>query len=44
LELPDPLHDGLPVKHLIAFYDERVEVEVDGGSQARPQTKWSPTA
>ncbi|MBA3263218.1 MAG: DUF427 domain-containing protein [Thermoleophilaceae bacterium] len=39
---PDPLHDGLPVKDLIAFYDERVDVEVDGEPQARPQTKWSP--
>jgi uncharacterized protein (DUF427 family) len=38
---PDPLHDGLPVKDLIAFYDERVDVEVDGELQERPATQWS---
>jgi uncharacterized protein (DUF427 family) len=38
----EPLHDGLPVKDLVAFYDERVDVEVDGETQERPQTQWSP--
>jgi hypothetical protein len=38
---PDPLHDGLPVKDLIACYDERVDVEVDGQLQERPATQWS---
>jgi uncharacterized protein (DUF427 family) len=38
---PDPLHDGLPVKDLIAFYDERVDLEVDGEPQERPATQWS---
>jgi uncharacterized protein (DUF427 family) len=38
---PDPLHDGVPVKDLIAFYDERVDVEVDGELQERPVTQWS---
>jgi uncharacterized protein (DUF427 family) len=38
---PEPLHDGLPVKDLIAFYDERVDVEVDGELQERPATQWS---
>jgi uncharacterized protein (DUF427 family) len=37
----DPLHDGLPVKGLVAFYDERVDVDVDGERQERPQTQWS---
>ena len=37
----DPLHDGLPVKDLVAFYDERVDVEVDGEPQERPRTQWS---
>jgi uncharacterized protein (DUF427 family) len=37
----DPLHDALPVKGLVAFYDERVDVEVDGELQERPQTQWS---
>jgi len=38
---PEPLHDGLPVAGLIAFYDERVDVEVDGQVQERPATQWS---
>ena len=38
---PEPLHDGLPVKGLIAFYDERVDVDVDGERQGRPVTQWS---
>jgi hypothetical protein len=37
----DPLHDGLPVKDLIAFYNERVDIEVDGEPQERPRTEWS---
>ncbi len=38
---PDPLHDAVPVKDLIAFYDERVDVEVDGELQERPATQWA---
>jgi uncharacterized protein (DUF427 family) len=37
----DPLHDGEPIRDLIAFYDERVEVEIDGHSQQPPDTQWS---
>jgi uncharacterized protein (DUF427 family) len=37
----DPLLDAVPVKDLIAFYDERVDVEIDGEPQGRPQTQWS---
>jgi uncharacterized protein (DUF427 family) len=37
----DPLHDAEPVRDLIAFYDERVELEVDGSVQERPVTQWS---
>jgi uncharacterized protein (DUF427 family) len=37
----DPLHDGLPVKDLVAFYNERVDLEVDGEPQDRPRTQWS---
>jgi uncharacterized protein (DUF427 family) len=37
----DPLHDGLPVKDLVAFYNERVDVEVDGEPEERPVTQWS---
>jgi hypothetical protein len=29
------------VKRLVAFYDERVDVEIDGERQERPQTEWS---
>jgi uncharacterized protein (DUF427 family) len=41
---PDPLHDAEPVKGMIAFYDERVDVEVDGEAQERPATQWSRSA
>jgi uncharacterized protein (DUF427 family) len=37
----DPLHDGLPVKGLISFYNERVDIEVDGETEERPRTQWS---
>ena len=37
----DPLHDALPVKGMVAFFNERVELEVDGEQQERPQTQWS---
>jgi uncharacterized protein (DUF427 family) len=37
----DPLHDGLPVKGMIAFYNERVDLEIDGEAQERPETQWS---
>jgi uncharacterized protein (DUF427 family) len=37
----EPLHDALPVKGLLAFYNERVDIEVDGESQDRPHTQWS---
>jgi uncharacterized protein (DUF427 family) len=37
----DPLHDGLPVRGLVAFYNERVDLEVDGEPQERPRTQWS---
>src|SRR4051812_10272336 len=37
----DPLHDALPVKGLIAFFNERVDLEVDGEKADRPHTQWS---
>jgi uncharacterized protein (DUF427 family) len=37
----EPLHDALPVRDLVAFYDERVDVTVDGEEVARPRTPWS---
>jgi uncharacterized protein (DUF427 family) len=37
----DPLHDALPVKGLVAFFNERVDLELDGERQERPRTQWS---
>jgi uncharacterized protein (DUF427 family) len=37
----DPEHDGVPVKGLIAFFDERVDIELDGELQERPRTQYS---
>jgi len=37
----DPLNDAVPVKDMVCFYNERVEIEIDGESQERPQTQWS---
>jgi uncharacterized protein (DUF427 family) len=38
---PDPLHDAEQVRDLICFFDERVDVIVDGERRARPTTPWS---
>jgi uncharacterized protein (DUF427 family) len=38
---PEPLHDAEPVKDRIAFFDERVDVVVDGVRRQRPITPWS---
>jgi uncharacterized protein (DUF427 family) len=37
----DPLLDALPVKDMLCFYNERVDIEVDGELEERPQTQWS---
>jgi uncharacterized protein (DUF427 family) len=37
----DPQHDAEPVRDLIAFYNERVDIEVDGERAERPATQWS---
>ncbi len=36
-----PLHDAEPVRHRIAFFDERVDIVVDGERRERPATQWS---
>jgi uncharacterized protein (DUF427 family) len=36
-----PLHDAEPVRDRIAFFDERVDVVVDGERRERPATQWS---
>lgn len=38
---PEPLHDAEPVRDLIAFFDERVDVIVDGERRQRPVTHFS---
>jgi uncharacterized protein (DUF427 family) len=38
---PEPLNDAAPVRDLLAFYDEKVDVLVDGVRHGRPQTEWS---
>ena len=39
---PDPRHDAARVKDYIAFFNERVDLYVDGELQERPETQWSP--
>ena len=36
-----PQHDAEPVRDLIAFFNERVDIEVDAEVLERPQTPWS---
>jgi len=40
----EPLSDGERVRGLIAFYGERVDLELDGELQERPETQWLRTA
>jgi uncharacterized protein (DUF427 family) len=37
----EPLHDAEPVRDLICFFDERLDVIVDGKRRGRPVTPWS---
>jgi uncharacterized protein (DUF427 family) len=37
----NPLHDAEPVRGLICFYHERLDLELDGVAQERPVTAWS---
>jgi uncharacterized protein (DUF427 family) len=37
----EPLHDAERVRGRIAFYGERVDLELDGELQDRPVTQWS---
>lgn len=36
-----PLHDALPVRDLVCFFTERVDLTVDGEEIPRPVTPWS---
>ena len=40
----DPDADGRPIRGLICFFNERVDLEVGGDAQKRPVTQWSPPA
>ncbi len=37
----DPLHDAEQVRDHVCFFDERVDVIVDGERRARPVTPWT---
>jgi uncharacterized protein (DUF427 family) len=38
---PDPLRDNVELRDHIAFFGERLDIEVDGESVERPTTQWS---
>jgi hypothetical protein len=37
----EPRHDAEPVRGRIAFFDEHIDLEVDGRRQPRPSTPWA---
>ena len=41
---PDPLPDNAAIRDAIAFFNERVDITVDGEPLERPITQWSPSA
>lgn len=38
---PEPLPEARKTRDLMCFYDEHVDIELDGEEQQRPRTKWS---
>jgi uncharacterized protein (DUF427 family) len=40
---PEPQHDAEPVRDLLCFFNERVDLELDGRLEERPVTQWSRT-
>jgi len=38
---PVPQHDAEPVRDLLCFFNERVDLELDGERGERPRTQWS---
>lgn len=38
---PDPVHEAPKIKNLYSFYNEKVNIYVDGELENRPQTAWS---
>ena len=41
---PEPRHDALRIANYLCFFNERVDIELDGEPQERPRTGWSPGA
>jgi uncharacterized protein (DUF427 family) len=39
---PDPRPDAARVRDYLCFFNERVDIDVDGERQERPETQWSP--
>ena len=37
----DPQLDAVPVRDLVCFFNERVDLELDGELQERPESPWS---
>jgi uncharacterized protein (DUF427 family) len=37
----EPERDGAAIRNLVCFFNERVDLEVDGGALERPVTQWS---
>jgi uncharacterized protein (DUF427 family) len=37
----EPEREVEPIRDLICFYNERVDIEIDGEAERRPQTQWS---
>jgi uncharacterized protein (DUF427 family) len=38
---PDPIPEAAKIRGLLCFYNEKVDIEVDGEKEERPQTQWS---
>jgi uncharacterized protein (DUF427 family) len=39
---PEPIPEQPRIEGLIAFFNERVDIDVDGEREERPETQWSP--
>ena len=38
---PEPQREAEPIRDHLAFFNERVDIEVDGELEERPVTQWS---
>jgi len=38
---PEPIPEALKIRGLLCFFNEKVDLEVDGEEQERPKTQWS---